>query len=134
MVVGDDVGDPDSATGSKHPLDLVEYRLLVGREVDHAVGDDDVDGLVPQRDVLDVSAQELDIAGPCLGGVAAGQVEHLVGHVQPVGEPAGADPTSREQDVDPPARPQIEHDLALGEVGDGKWIAASQAGCSGVRG
>jgi hypothetical protein len=38
----DDVGDLHSATRLEHPQDLGEHRLLVRRQIDHAVGDHNV--------------------------------------------------------------------------------------------
>ena len=71
------------------------------------------------------------LAAPSLGGIAAGQLEHLVGHVQAVGEAGRADPASREQDVDPATRPEIEHGLAFLQLGHCRWIAAAEAGQDG---
>ena len=42
-VLGDDVADPDPAARLEHPCDLGQHGRLVGREVDHAVRDHDVD-------------------------------------------------------------------------------------------
>ena len=43
VVVGHDVGDPDPAARAQHAVHLGEHRRLVGRQVDHAVRDHDVD-------------------------------------------------------------------------------------------
>jgi hypothetical protein len=75
-----------------------------------------------------VAAQPLHVGDAGVGLVVAGEVEHLVGHVQPVGQPGGADPAGGEQDIDPAARAQVEHDLALVQLGDGDWIAAAERG------
>ena len=37
------IGDLDVPTGDEHAEDLREDRVLIGDEVDHAVGDDDVE-------------------------------------------------------------------------------------------
>src|SRR3954454_11956237 len=42
----------------------VERRLLVGHEVDHAVGDHDVDARVVDRERLDQSLVQLDVRSP----------------------------------------------------------------------
>ena len=68
--VGDDVADREPASGPQHPGGLPEYRGLVPGEVDHAVGDQHVDRVVRQRDVLDRSLQELDVLDPSLALVA----------------------------------------------------------------
>ena len=46
-----------------------QHPVLVGRQVDDAVGDDDVDRIVRQRDLLDLALQELDVGRrrPCAG-------------------------------------------------------------------
>src|SRR4030095_2375931 len=54
-VLGDDVADAKSPAGLEHAEGLGEYRRLVDRQVDHAVGDHHVDGLGRQRDRLDVA-------------------------------------------------------------------------------
>ena len=43
LCVDDDVGDLQTSAGAKHAVDLVEHDVLVRNEVDHSVGDDDVD-------------------------------------------------------------------------------------------
>ena len=48
--VGDHVGDGEAAAGAQHARGLAEDLRLVGGEVDHAVGDHDVDARVGQRD------------------------------------------------------------------------------------
>ena len=90
-VLGDDVADPDPAAGPQHSRDLAEHGRLVGRQVDDAVADDDVDRLRRQRDRLDVALQELHVRRARLGGVALGEREHLVGHVETEGPACRAD-------------------------------------------
>ena len=77
-----------------------EHGRLVGRQVDDAVADDDVDRLGRQRERLDVALEELDVRGAGLGGVRLGQRQHLVGHVEAEGAAGRPDPLGREQDVD----------------------------------
>ena len=48
-------------------------------------------------------------------------------HVEPVGEAGRTDSLGRQQHVDPAARTEIEHGLALVEVGDGDRIPAPDA-------
>jgi len=91
-------------------------------------GDDHVHAACGQGDVLDLALQELDVGQPGLPGVAAGEGKHLVGHVESV-DPAGrTHPPGREDDVDPTAGAEIEHDLALLEGGDRQRVAASERG------
>ena len=68
--VGDDVADGEAPTGPQDPRRLAEDLRLVAGEVDHAVGDDHVDRVVGQRDVLDRALDELDVLDPGLALVA----------------------------------------------------------------
>src|SRR5947199_188753 len=66
VVVGHDVGDADASARAKHAMHLGEDPALVRRQVDHAVGDHHVDGVLRERDVLDVSPEEFDVGRPRL--------------------------------------------------------------------
>ncbi len=103
-----------------------ENDRLVGGQVDDAVGDHDVDRRVGQRDVLEVAAEELDVVDAGLGRVGAGQVEHLVGHVQPDRRAAGATRRAEMQHVGAAAGAEVEHCLAGVQVGNGGRHAAAQ--------
>jgi hypothetical protein len=132
LVLGDDVGDADAAAGLEDPEGLGEHRRLVGRQVDDAVGDHHIDRLGGQGDGLDVALEEVDVGGGAgLGGVVAGQGEHLLGHVQPVGLAGRADPLGGQEHVDAAARPEVKDGLARGEVSHGGRVAAAQAGQQG---
>ena len=80
-VLGDDIGNADPAAGHQDPEHLGEHCGLVGGQVDHAVGDHHIDGRVGEREVLDLALAELDVGSPRLGGVGAGEGEHVIGHV-----------------------------------------------------
>ena len=125
-VLGHDVGDAHAAAGPQDAGDLAEHRRLVGRQVDHAVADDDVDRLGRERDGLDVALEELDVGRAGLGGVALGEGEHLVGHVEADRAARGPDPLRGQQHVDAPARTEVEHALALVELGDRDRVAAAE--------
>src|SRR5712691_2178209 len=58
VILGDDVGDSDAAAGYQHAEHLSEYRWLVGGQVDHAVGDHDIDRRVRQWQALDLALAE----------------------------------------------------------------------------
>ena len=57
--------------------------------------------------------------------------EHLVRHVEPVGRPGRADPLRGQDHVDAPTRPEIEHGLALAQLGDRRGVPATQRGEDG---
>ena len=65
---------------------------------------------------------------PASRWLRAGQLEHLVGHVEAVGLAGRADPAGGEQDVDPAARAEVEHGLALVQLGDRGRVAAAEGG------
>ena len=65
---------------------------------------------------------------PAARWLRAGELEHLVGHVEPVRLAGRADPAGRQQDVDPAAGAEIEDRFALVELGDGRRVSAAQRG------
>ena len=102
-----------AAAGFQHPERFLEHASLVGREVDDAVGEHDVDRLGRERDRLDVALEPVHVLDAGLGLVGAREGEHLVGHVEPVGGAGGPDAPGGEQDVDPAAGAEVEHSLAF---------------------
>ena len=76
-----------------------------------------------------LSQWTFSIAG--LGLVGAGELEHLVGHVEAVGGAGGADAAGGEQHVDAAAGTEVEHRLALVQVGHGGRVAAPERGEQG---
>ena len=118
----------------QQPVCFGEHGGLVGGQVDHAVGDDHVDGGVRQRDGLDGALDEFHVARARLRGVRPGEVEHLVGHVDPVRLPRRTDPAGGQQHVDATAGAEVEHRLALVQVGDDERVAAAEARGDGVGG
>ena len=71
--IGDDIGHGEPAPRPEHPGRLGEGHDLVGRKVDDAVRNDDVDAGGRQGDVLDLALQELDIGQTGLLSVAPGE-------------------------------------------------------------
>ena len=67
------------------------------------------------------------LVAPAFSALARARCEHLVGHVHPVRLAGRADPAGGQQDVDAAAGAQVEHGLALVQVGDGERVAAAQA-------
>ena len=64
--------------------------------------------------------------------LAPGELEHLVGHVEPDRAPARADPAGGDQHVGARSRAEVEHRLALVEVGDRGGNAAAERRLQGV--
>ena len=81
-----------------------------------------------------VALEELDVLGPGLALVLARELEHLVGHVEAVGLAGRTDALRREQHVQPAAGPEVEHRLALVQLGDGGGVAAAERGQRGLLG
>ena len=127
-----DVGHREPAARLEHPERFGDHLPLVGREVDDAVGDDHVHRVVGERDGLDLALEELDVLDAGLALVLAGQGQHLVGHVEAVRLAGGADPPGREQHVDAAAGAQVEHHLALVQLGQRRGVAAAQRGQHGL--
>ena len=66
-----------------------EHAVLVGGEVDDAVGDDDVDGVVGKRNASISPLRNSTFVDACLPLVFAREGEHFVGHVEAVGFAGG---------------------------------------------
>jgi hypothetical protein len=126
VLVGDDIGDREPAAGAQDARGLGEHLGLVRREVDHAVGDHDVDGRVGERDVLDVALEELGVPHAGAGRVGAREGEHLAGHVQPDRPAGGADAAGADQNVRAGAGAEVEDRLARVQGGHGGRHAAAQ--------
>src|SRR5690606_39940726 len=93
--LGDDVADPESTAGDQDTERFGEYARLVGGEVDDAVLDDHVHAGSGQRDVFDAAAEEVDVVGSGLGGVGAGEGEHVVAGIAAVDGYGRADTARR---------------------------------------
>src|SRR5262245_49494109 len=128
-----DVRYREASTRSKDAKRLGENAILVGRQIDHAVGDDDVHGVVRKGNRLDLSLEKLDVVDTGLLLVLAGQGQHFVGHVESVGLATRSHAFGREQHVDPAAGAQVEHRLAGAELGECRRVAAAERGCDGRR-
>ena len=134
LAANDDVGDGEAAAGAEHAKGFAQDAILVGGEIDDAVGDDDVDGVVGQGNVFDLALEELDVGDAGLALVFAREGEHVVGHVEAVGFAGGADALCGEQHVDAAAGAEIEYGLAGPQFDERGWIAAAERGENGLFG
>src|SRR5690606_18076654 len=132
----DDVRDREPAARLQHAERLREHRALVGTQVDHAVRQDDVDGTVRDRQVLDLAEPELDVAGADLARVRARLRHHLGRHVDADDAPGRPDLPGGEEAVDAAAGAEVEHGLARPQGRDRLRVAATEAevGAFGQRG
>src|ERR1039457_416235 len=96
----DDIGDREPAAWFQYAEGFAQDAIFVGREVDHAIGNDDVDGIIGQGDILDLTLEEFDVVDAGFELVLAGQGEHFVGHVETVSFARGSYATGGEQDID----------------------------------
>src|SRR6266404_5316592 len=99
FTANDDIGHGKAAAGFQHAEGFAEDTILVAGKIDDAVGDDDVDGVVRQRDVFNDALEKFNVFDAGFFLVLAGEREHFVGHVQTVGFAGGADSSPGEDDV-----------------------------------
>ena len=81
-----------------------------------------------------MAVQELRIGDAGLGGILAGEGDHVRGAVQAVGLPVRADTAGGQQNVDSAARTEIQHGVPGAHLGDGDRVAAAEAGPQGAIG
>src|SRR5215468_3883733 len=129
-----DVGHGKATAGLEHAKGFGQHTILVGREVDHAIGDDHIHAGLGQGDLLDLALEELRVLDARLALVVAGEGEHLVRHVESVGFAGGPDAPGGEKHVDAAPRAQIQHGLAGLELGERRGIAAAKRGGCGFAG
>src|ERR1700736_2697451 len=98
------IGNCETAAGLEHPECFAQNAVLVAGEVNDTVGQNDVDGVVGQRDIFDLTFQKFNVGEAGFAFVFFGQGEHFVGHVQAVGFSGGADTARGKQNVNAAAR------------------------------
>jgi len=64
LATRDDIGDREATSRFEYPERFSQNRVLVSREIDDAIRDDDINGFVRQRDVFNLAPQELDVFNP----------------------------------------------------------------------
>src|SRR5581483_5558995 len=124
----DDVGYREAPSRLQDAEGFAKNAALVGGEIDHAVRDDDVDGLIRKGNRFDLALEELDVRRACFGRVPPRELQHVAGHVESVGLPLRTDAARRQQHVDASARSEIEHRLARLQLGERSRIAAAERG------
>ena len=127
----DDIADGEAAAGFEDAEGFAEDAVFVGGEVDDAVGNDDVDGVIGEGDVFDFALEEFDVLDAGFLLIVAGEGEHVVGHVETVGLAGGADAAGGEKDVDTAAGAEIENGFAGLELGEGGGVATAEGGEEG---
>src|ERR1700737_172722 len=100
LPTGYNVGHREAPTRLENSECFSQNAIFVGRQVYDAVGNDDIDGVVRKRNVLDFTFQELGIFYPCLALVLVRQRQHLIGHIQTVDFACWPDSVGGEQNID----------------------------------
>ena len=95
-------------------------------KIDDAVGNDDINGIVGQRDVLNFTLQKFDVLNSCFALVLVRQSQHFIGHVETVGFASRPHSLGREQNIDAATRAKIEDNFTGIQFGQGSGIAAAQ--------
>src|SRR5262245_14453477 len=99
------------SAGLQDPERLPEHGGLVQRQVDDAVGDDEVGERVLEGQRLCVPLAVLDLPGASERDVLAAALEHRRRHVQGDDPAAGSDGPCGEEAVHPAAGPDVDHRL-----------------------
>ena len=92
LAVHHHVRDREPSAWLEHAKGFAQRRVLVGRQVDDAVRDDDVHGVVGEWNRLDRALEELHVGDARLALILAGERQHLVGHVETIHLPGRARP------------------------------------------
>ena len=100
------VRDGQPPAGPEHPMDLAEGTVLVRNEVQHAIADHGIDGIVHDRQGLDFALAELDVAQAGFLRVGTGLFQHGIGHIDTDHPPGRPDLAGGKEAVE--ARPAAE--------------------------
>ncbi len=112
----DDVRYLNAAPGTKHTVDLFHHGHLVRAEVDDAVADHDIDGLVVHGQVLGQAFPDFDVREPGFAGAGGGLSAHRFGHIDGDHAPTAPDLTGGDKAIESGAAADVEHSLALLQV------------------
>src|SRR5205807_3811606 len=130
----DNIGNRESSARLQNAKRFANHAVLISRKIDDAVGDDDVDGIIGERNIFDGSFEEFYVFGAGFFLIFAGQREHFVRHVKPISFTGGPDSLGGKDDVNAAAGAEIENGLARLQFHEGGRIAAPQGGGHGLLG
>src|SRR5215475_10617970 len=125
LAAHDHVGHGETAAGLEHAKGFRQHAILVAREIDHAIRDDDIYAGPGQGNLFDLTFQELYVVNAGLALIVPGERQHLVRHVESVGLARRPHAPGGEEHVDAAARAQVEHRLAHLQLGQRGGIAAA---------
>jgi len=119
----DNVGDLDTAARLEHTGDFGHGAFFLGDEVEHAIGDDDVDALIVHRQVRRVSLPDVDMSQSGHRGALQRPSAHCLGHVDPDGPAGGPGPLRGEQQIHSSATADVKNGRSDGNATDRMRIA-----------
>src|ERR1051325_89104 len=102
-----DIGDSETPARLENSEGLGKDAVLVARKIDDTIRDNDVDGVIRQRNVFNGALQKLDVRDAGLFLILPGQGQHFVGHVQAISFARGPDAFGGKDDVTPAAGAKV---------------------------
>src|SRR5579875_2029250 len=93
----------ETAPGLEHTKSFLNDPVLIGRQINHAIGNHYIDRVVGQGDTLYFAFEEFNIFNTSLALIFTRQSEHFIGHVEAIGFPRGTDAFRRQENVNSPA-------------------------------
>src|SRR5436190_7334693 len=126
VAANDNIGYREASAGLENAKRFGKDAVLVARKIDDAIGDNDVDGVIRQRNVFNGAFQKLDVRDAGLFLILPGQGQHFVGHVQAISFARGPDAFGRKDDVNAAAGAKVEHHFAGLELSEGRGIATAE--------
>ena len=103
--------------GFQHPQDLGKSFILVGNQVQYAVTDHHIKGVLREGDLFDIPFDKFHIAVTHLAVVPVGFVKHLVGEVESGHMSFSAHNGPSHKAIVPGTRTQVEHTVPYFDPG-----------------
>jgi len=122
------IGEAEPASRLQHPIYLAEQGFLLRREVDDAVRDDHIKGIVPERQALRFHQPRLGIRNACLLKILLRPRHHGLGQIDPVHHALGTSQLRSDVQVEARAASDIENDRPGLDREQGKGIAHAAKG------
>ena len=124
------------AAGSQNTESFSKHAFLLGRKIDHTIGDDYIHAFVCHRKSFNLAQAKFDIVESIPRRVLARFRQHFRSHVHTDYSPSWSDCTSRQETIESCAGSQIEDSLSCLQRGDSEGISAaeSKVGCFGRNG
>src|SRR5262249_27354363 len=107
--LGDDVRNLDAPSGLQYAIGFGKNLILVRGQIDHAVGNDDVDRAALGRQALDLAEPELRVGESAGRRIDASLFDHGFGHIDADHAPARPDLARRQKYINAGAAAEIEH-------------------------